>query len=282
MKRHLISTKWVRLVATVALATPVALALSTGSGNAALPLGIDTELTRFEIDGDAIPGASSNGAPLNAFVNGDWGLVEADFGYGPQPIGSDATQLAPAGIGSTGTLPLVFDQSRADDFPVVDPAPNPQYPTVPGSTEFCPSGEDDNWEGGTKVQSVINIDNPLLGPSGTINLGCGQTDSGLVVHHFEHVRSELPGLVGHLVDRRRHPGQALVRKLEHFSQRHLGNLQQVHGPGIHHRLDSLRERARVVAKPARGAQHRRGVAPLHQQLEAIAAPQPGQWGWRRP
>ena len=80
--------------------------VSSGSGNAALDFD-GGELTRFEIDGDAVPGVRSDGSPPIAHVDGDWGLVEADFGYGPQMLGS--SDPAPAGIGSTGLLPLVFD-----------------------------------------------------------------------------------------------------------------------------------------------------------------------------
>ena len=79
---------------------------------------------------------------------------------------------APAGIGSSGVLPLVFEQSRAEDFPLVDPAPNPQYPIIAGASEFCPDGVDDGWGPGAKLRDLIDIDVPLFGPTGEPQLIC--------------------------------------------------------------------------------------------------------------
>ena len=130
MNDHGSFTKWLRLVITAALAPALGVALEASGGHAALvydtggPAGIG-ELTRFEIDGDRVPGVASNGATHPVGVDSDWESTP----YGPQPIGSDPTQTAPDGIGSSGLLPLLFSEIKSDDFPTITPSPNPAFLT---------------------------------------------------------------------------------------------------------------------------------------------------------
>ena len=117
---------------TAALATSLGVALNGSGSQAALEY--DTvanggaagvgDLTRFEIDGDRVAGTASNSAvTLKTGVVSDWNSTA----YGPQPIGSDPTQLAPAGIGSSGLLPLLFAEIQSDDFPTITPSHNPAF-----------------------------------------------------------------------------------------------------------------------------------------------------------
>ncbi len=175
MKTHDHVTKWIRLVLAAAMAVAVGLAIQPAGGQAALEYDPSAnggaagvgELTRFEIDGDAVPGTSSNtGVTLAPGVDADWQSTP----YGPQPPTSDPTTLAPEGIGSSGLLPLVFSEVKADDFPIVSPSPNPAF-GLPGEPQFCTGGKEDGWVGGEKVQKV-SIDNPLFNVDGLQALEC--------------------------------------------------------------------------------------------------------------
>ena len=57
-------------------------------------------------------------------------------------------------------------------------------------------------------------------PDRLADLGSGQSDARLVVHHLEHVGRELARLVRDLVDRLGHLSQLLVGELQDVSQGH--------------------------------------------------------------
>lgn len=184
MKNHS-ATTWLRLVIASLLAAAMGVAISASGSQAALDYdsngatagGAIGDLSRFQIDGDpvvqAAPGSGSNGS-FGANVNGDWNATP----YGPQPIGSNPAAIPPAGIGSSGLLPLVFTDIRAEDVPFISQVANPQFGYVDGAPANCPVNIDDSWVGGTKVDSVVNIDEPVLGPDDEIQLQCANATPG--------------------------------------------------------------------------------------------------------
>jgi uncharacterized repeat protein (TIGR01451 family) len=120
--------------------------------DAAILLDPGEELTRFEIDGDPIKDVHSAVIPQNDFVSGDWGTGGVSSAYGAMP-GSGA--IAPEEYATAGVQPLLWETMVADDHPTVN---------APG----CPVGEDDNWNGGVKVEHITNIDDV------SALTGCGQ------------------------------------------------------------------------------------------------------------
>jgi len=176
MSKHTHRRRWLRFVAAALVATPIA--IGSHAADAAIIIGAGEELTRFEIDGDPIKDTHSAITPQNDFVSGDWGTGGVTSAYGPEAGSGD---IAPEEYTTGGVQPLLWETMVAPDHPTVN---------APG----CPVGEDDNWNGGVKVEDITNIDDV------SDLTGCGQVlNKGNLVRAYTAYEVVTVGGVDHTV-----------------------------------------------------------------------------------